>query len=449
MFNNKKILVLGMARSGVAAAKTLVKRNNEVIINDIKENHDEKDIKELKKLGCKLVLGSHPMDLLDKSFDYIIKNPGIRDDHQLIIQAKELNIPVINEVELAYNLLPESVTLIGITGTNGKTTTTTLTYEIMHQAFGDRVHLAGNIGYPLCSILDNLKKDDIIVMEVSVQQSVNFQKFHPHIALLTNYSPAHIDFLGSYDNYKKTKSKMFYNQGKDDIAILNLNNKDVLDAMKNLKSIKKYFSSTMKTNCYLKDNTIYYHDEKVIDTNIIKIPGIHNIENVLGAISIVKEFNISNEVIADVISNFDGVEHRLEFVDEIDKVRFYNDTEATNIKCTQIALSSFDKPIIIILGGLERGQNFDDLIPYSKNIKAIIGIGECRERVKIFGEKIKVPTFIHEYLKDGFKEIKSIMEKDDIVLLSPASASWDQYKECEVRGKEFKDLVRGLKDGTD
>ena len=448
MFKNMKILILGMARSGVAAARVLIKRGNTVIINDIKEEHDKEIIKELNDLGVELILGSHPLELVDKSINYVIKNPGIKDDHKLIVKARELGIPVINEVELAYNLLPNDITLIGITGTNGKTTTTTLTYEIMHKAFGDKVHLAGNIGYPLCGIIDKLKKDDIIVMEVSVQQSVNFDKFHPHIALLTNYSPAHIDFLGTYENYKKTKAKMFYNQEKSDIAILNLNNKDVCDELKNIKSIKKYFSSSKKTNCYLKDNVIYYNDEKIIDTSIIKIPGIHNIENILGAISIAKEFNVSNEVINDVISNFTGVEHRLEFVDEIDGVRFYNDTEATNIKCTQIALSSFNKPIIIILGGLERGQNFDDLNEYVSDVKAIIGIGECRERVREFGIKNNINTYIHEYLKDGFKDIKNIMENGDIVLLSPASASWDQYPECEVRGSEFKDLVKDLKNGS-
>ena len=446
MFENKKVLILGMARSGVAAAKTLIKRNNEVVINDIKDEsyHDKGAVKELKELGVKLVLGGHPDDLLDESFDYLIKNPGIRDNHELVKKAYELNIPVINEVELGYKLLPNNVTLIGITGTNGKTTTTTLTYEIMHEAFKDKVHLAGNIGYPLCSILDKVKEKDIIVMEVSVQQSVNIHDFHPHIGLLTNFSPAHIDFLDTYENYKKTKAKMFYNQEENDIAIINLNNEEALNELKNIKSNKKFFSSTNKTDCYLKDNIIYYNDEKVINTDIIKIPGIHNIENILGAISIAKEFNVSNEVIEKVISNFTGVEHRLEFVREFNKVRFYNDTEATNIKCTQIALLSFNKPTIIILGGLERGQDFNDLKDYIKNVKAIIGIGECRERVREFGNLLNIPTYIHEYLKDGFMDIKKIMEEGDVVLLSPASASWDQYKECEVRGKEFKDLVNKL-----
>ena len=448
MFENNKIFILGMARSGVAAAKTLLKRNNEIIINDIKDEDklNTSDIKELKELGAKIILGDHPVSLLDDSFDYIIKNPGIRDDHKLIIKAKELGIKVINEAELAYDLLPNDVTLIGITGTNGKTTTTTLIYEILKKAFGTRVHLAGNIGFPLCGVLDKLKSNDIIVMEVSVQQSVNFEHFHPHIALMTNLSPAHIDFVGNYENYKKIKANMFHNQKENDIAILNLNDKDVIDIMKDIKSNKKYFSSTKEATCYLKNEAIYYLNEKVMDRDIIKIPGIHNIENILGAISVAKELNVSNEIINEVISNFTGVEHRLEFVKEINKVRFYNDTEATNIKCTEIALSSFTAPTIIILGGLERGQNFDDLIPYSKNIKAIIGIGQTRERVREFGKKINVKTYIHEYLKDGFKEIKPIMKPGDVVLLSPASASWDQYKECEIRGNEFKDLVKELND---
>ena len=162
MFEKKKILILGMARSGVAVAKTLIKRNNKVIINDFKEEkyHDKETIDELRGLGCEVILGNHPENLVDESIDYIIKNPGIRDDHKYIVKAYELGIEVINEVEVAYRLLPDDVTLIGITGTNGKTTTTTLTYLIMKEYFGDRVHLAGNIGYPLCSILDNLKPGD-------------------------------------------------------------------------------------------------------------------------------------------------------------------------------------------------------------------------------------------------------------------------------------------------
>jgi len=163
---------------------------------------------------------------------------------------------------------------------------------------------------------------------------------------------------------------------------------------------------------------------------------------------LVKEFGVSNDVIRDVISNFRGVEHRLEYVDTIDGRRFYNDTEATNIKCTQIALASFDKPTIIILGGLERGQDFNELTPFMNNVKAIIGIGQCRERVLEFGNSIDIPTYIFEHLNDGFDKCFEVSDDGDIILLSPASASWDQYKECEVRGAEFKKKVEELKNGS-
>ena len=446
MFENKKILILGFARSGYASSLLLLKKNNKVFLNDLKEEklHNKEQINELKELGCNLILGYEDINLVNEEIDYLIKNPGIKIDHEYVLKANSLNIPVINEVELAYNLIKDNVKIIGITGTNGKTTTTTLTYEIMHKAFGDKVHLAGNIGYPLCSIIDKVKKDDIVVMEVSCQQSENIKDFHPNVALLTNYSPAHIDFFGSYDNYKKVKSKMFYNQSSDDIAILNLENSDVIEELKDIKSNKKYFSSKGRGDCYLKDNVIYYHDEKVIDTSIVKIPGLHNLENCMAAISICKEFNVSNDVICDVISNFIGVTHRLEYIRTVNGARYYNDTEATNIKCTQIALSSFDKPTIIILGGLERGQDFNELEPFIKNVKAIIGIGECRNRVLEFGNNNKIDTYIYEYLKDGFNKIQEIVSEGDIVLLSPASASWDQYKECEVRGDEFRELVNKL-----
>ena len=202
MFENNKILILGFAKSGYEAAKVLIKRGNEVILNDSKteDKIDKDQVKELCDLGVKLVFGSHPDDLLDNTFDYLVKNPGVPIDHKYVLKARELGVEVINEVELAYRLLPKGVKIVGITGTNGKTTTTTITYEILHKALGDKVLLAGNIGYPLCSILDKVTSDNIIVMEVSCQQLENMDKFNPHIALMTNLSPAHIDFLKSFEN---------------------------------------------------------------------------------------------------------------------------------------------------------------------------------------------------------------------------------------------------------
>ena len=451
MFKDKKVFILGLARSGYQAAKILINRGNEVILNDGKaeEKLDSEQIRELRELGVNLIFGSHPDDILDETFDYLIKNPGVPIDHKYVLKARELGIEVMNEVEMAYRLLPEGVKIIAITGTNGKTTTTTLTYEIMKKAFGDKVFLAGNIGYPLCSILNDVKSGDIIVTEVSCQQLENLTEFNPDVALMTNLSPAHIDFLKSYENYKRVKAKLFQNHSSDNVAILNIENADVLEETKNIKSSVKYFSSKKEiTGGYLKDNDLYYFGEKVMSRDDIFIAGMHNVENCLSAIMLVKEFGVSNEIIKEVISNFRGVEHRLEYVDTIDGRRFYNDTEATNIKCTQIALSSFDKPIIVILGGLERGQDFNELTPFMDNVKSIIGIGECRERVLEFGNSLSIPTYIYEHLTDGFDKCFEVSDEGDIILLSPASASWDQYKECEVRGAEFKKKVEELKNAN-
>ena len=446
MFENNKIFILGFARSGYEAAKFLIKRGNEVLINDGKDESkmDKEKLNELKALGVKFYFGSHPDDLLDESYDYLIKNPGVPIHHKYVEKAEKLGIEVINEVEMAYRLLPDDVTLIGITGTNGKTTTTTLTYEIIKES-GIRCHLAGNIGFPLCSFLDKLQSGDVIVMETSCQQLNNLKKFKPNIAVMTNLSPAHVDFFdNSYKQYKDVKAKIFKNQTEKDIAILNLENEEVLEQTKKIKSNKVYFSSKQKTNCYLKDEIIYYNDEKVIDTKNMKIVGTHNIENAMAACLVSKMLNISNEVINDVVCNFIGVEHRLEFSGEVDGVKYYNDTEATNIKCTQIALSSFNNPTVLILGGLERGQDFNELTPFMKNVKGIIAIGECRKRVEDYANSINIPVYVHEFLTDGFKDITTVVKSGDVVLLSPASASWDQYKECEVRGQEFKDLVKNL-----
>ena len=448
MFQNNKILILGLARSGYQAAKLLVKRGNTVYLNDFKEEdkQDQKQVEELRNLGVNLVFGSHPDDLLDDTFDVLIKNPGVPIDHKYVLKAKELNIEVINEVEMAYRLLPENVSIIGITGTNGKTTTTTLTYEIMKEAYKEKVHLAGNIGYPLSSILEKVKPGDIIVIECSCQQGENFKEFHPHVGICTNFSEAHIDFMKTYEHYKETKSRMFYKQDSNDIAIMNYSNNDVMEELKNIKSIKKYFSSKENVDgCHLVNDDIYYYDELVMSINDIKIKGMHNVENVMAACMAAKEYNVSNEIIKKVVSNFKGVEHRLEYVDTVNGVEYYNDTEATNIKCTQIALSSFKQPTIIFLGGLERGQDFNELKDYITNVKAIIAIGSCRDRVKEFADKNNKECYVYEHLVDGFDKAKEIASPGDIVLLSPASASWDQYKECEVRGAEFKRKVSDLK----
>ena len=446
MFENKKIFILGMARSGYEAAKVLAKRNNEIVLNDKNENQDENHIKELESLGVKVILGSHPDDILDESFDYLIKNPGVKFDHKYLKYAQSHNIKIINEIEMAYHLLPKGVKLIAITGTNGKTTTTSLTYEIVRNAFPNRTHLAGNIGFPLCQILDNIKENDYLVMEIGVPQLHDFYDFNPDIAVLTNIFEAHLDMFGTREYYNETKLRIFQNHTSKNIAIINHDNKDAYRITQNIKSTKKYFSSSEKIDgAYLLDNDIYYYGEKILNTNDIKLQGKHNYENIMCAIMIAKELNISNDIIVDTIKDFSGVEHRIEFVRNLNGIDFYNDSKATNITSTQIALSAFSKPTILLLGGLERTQSFLELKDYLKNTKLVVCFGECKNRIKTEMDILNIKTIVVDNLKDAINEAYKNATQNDVVLLSPASASWDQYKCFEDRGTEFKEIVNNLK----
>ena len=445
MFENKKIFILGMARSGYHAARILAKRNNTIVLNDMNANQDENHIKELENLGVKVILGSHPDDILDESFDYIIKNPGIKFDHKYLKYASEHNIKVINEIEMAYHLLPKGVKLIAITGTNGKTTTTSLTYEIVSHAFPGRTHLAGNIGFPLCEVLPNIKENDYLVMEIGVPQLHDFYDFNPNIAVLTNIYEAHLDMFGTREYYNENKLRIFQNHTSKNIAIINKGNEDAYRITKDIKSTKKYFTSKeVIDGAYLKDNKIYYYDEEIIDTRDIKLQGNHNYENIMCAIMIAKELGISNDIMVPVIKEFSGVAHRIEYVRTFNGKDFYNDSKATNITSTQIALNAFKKPTVLILGGLERHQSFYELKDYLKNTKLVICYGENKNRIKEEMDEMNIKCFVVDNLKEATLLANENSVSGDVILLSPASASWDQYAKFEDRGDEFKEIVRGL-----
>ena len=447
MFENKKIFILGMARSGYHAARILAKRNNKILLTDINPNQDKAHIKELEKLGVKLILGSDPDDILDESYDYIIKNPGVKFDNKYVKYAEEHNIKVINEIEMAYHLLPKGVKLIAITGTNGKTTTTTLTYEIVANAFKGRTHLAGNIGFPLCEIIENIKENDYLVMEIGVPQLHDFYDFNPDIAILTNIFEAHLDMFKTREYYNENKLRMFQNHTNKNIAIINNDNEDAYRITKNIKSTKKYFSSNnVIDGCYLKDDTIYYYDEKIINTKDVKLQGKHNYENMMCAIMVAKELNIPNDIIIDTLKEFSGVEHRIEYSGTINGIDFYNDSKATNVTSTQIALSAFNKPTILILGGLDRGHSFEGLTNYMKNVKLVCSLGQTNKRIKEYCDKINIKCIVNETLKEALTNAYENATEGDIILLSPACASWDQYKCFEDRGTEFKNIVKELKE---
>lgn len=442
MFENKKIFILGMARSGYEAAKLLAHHNNVIVITDRKEQ-DEAHVKELERLGVNINICDDPTPLLDNSFDYVIKNPGIKLDHPLVVKAQELGIPVTNEVEVAYSFLPKTVKIIGVTGSNGKTTTTTLTYEMLKTA-GKDVYLGGNIGYPVCSLVDIVNDDSILVLEISGHQLHDVINFKTNISIMTNLSEVHIDHFGTYENYKYNKCRIFKDHTNDDIAILNLENQDVLDGTKDIKSRKIYFSSKKKSDVCIEDESICYNGEKIVKLSNIRLKGMHNYENIMCAIAAVKEFGVSNEDINKLLSNFAGVEHRIEYVNTINGREFYNDSKATNVKSTQIALSAFQNDTILLLGGLDRGHSFEGLTEYLKNTKLILCFGETKQRIKEYADSINKECIVVDNLIEAVHKAYENSKEGDVILLSPACASWDQYDCFEDRGNEFKNTVNEL-----
>lgn len=439
MYKNKKIFVLGMARSGYEVAKLLAS-DNKVFITDMKEQDNEKVI-ELKELGVNFEVSDKAENLLDDSYDLVIKNPGIKYTHPCVLKARKLNIPVINEVEAAYHYIDKSVKIIGITGSNGKTTTTSIIYEIMKKAFGDKVILAGNIGTPLSHYAKEIKKNSYLVMEISDHQLCDMYDFKTDVSVITNIYECHTDFHDSHERYVNTKKKIFMNHSENDIAIINRDNNEVMDATLDIDSSKKYFSKTTIGDCYFKDGFIYYNNEKIIDTSKIVLKGEHNYENIMCAILACKVYDVSNEVIEEVVTNFGGVEHRLEFVGNINGRLVYNDSKSTNVESTKIALNSFDKPTILLLGGTDRGHSFEELYDYMKNVKMVICYGETKSRINDFCNKIGIDCIICENLEEATNIAYDKSTSGDIILLSPACASWDQFPNFEVRGKLFKDTI--------
>lgn len=445
MCDSRKAFVLGMARSGYEAAKLLVCKGYDVIVNDAVTEQNAEQVKELQSMGVKIVLGSHPDDLIDNTFEMIVKNPGISNNHKYIEKACELNIPVINELELGFRYFPTGVTVIGVTGTNGKTTTTTIIYEILKKA-SKSVFLMGNIGYPVCSFVSQLKDNDIVVMEVSDHQLCNVLDFKTNISVLTNISEAHLDFHGSYDIYKSMKRRIFNHHTKSDTAILNLDDEEVLNLTKDIESTKKYFSFSSLDNigCTIADGCIYYNNDKIISLNEVKIKGKHNYENAMAAIAVVKELGVENDVIISVLKTFGGVEHRIEYVKTINNIEFYNDSKSTNTKSTQTALSSFTKPTILLLGGLDRGHSFDTLKEYLLNVKLIVAFGEAKMRIEDFAKNYGIPCKVASSLGEATEIAYNSASEGYVVLLSPACAAWDQFKDFEVRGNLFKECVNNL-----
>ena len=444
--SGKKVLVVGLARSGMAAIRVLKKLGAEVTLSESKKKEDIKEIGFLNENNVEIV--GQDMSVFERDFDFVVKNPGVPYRSPMMQKLQERNIPVITEIELAYQVAkPQHY--IAITGTNGKTTTSTLTYEILRRAFPGKAHLCGNIGIPLCEIVmeNGLMEEGghYIALEISNFQLVNIDKFRPEVATIINLTPDHIDFMGSLDNYYKSKTEVYRNMAGNDVFLLNADDpvvKEYTDRYP-VKCAKESFSTdSQSADCIAKDGYLEIKGEKIIPLNSIKIVGKHNLQNVMIAVSAAKAIGISNDIILDAVSSFKGVEHRIEFVREINGVKYYNDSKGTNTDATITALKAFDRGVILLVGGFEKGLPMDEMKKHLGCVKKIIGFGACGARLvhDLVGEDGIVVTTLDEAVAEANK----IAESGDTVLLSPTTSSFDQYTCFEERGDHFKKIINAL-----
>ncbi|UOQ47960.1 UDP-N-acetylmuramoyl-L-alanine--D-glutamate ligase [Gracilibacillus caseinilyticus] len=442
-FPYQKVLILGLAKSGTAVAKLLHRNGIGVIVNDLKTPEEDKNVKQIRDLGIQVIVGEHPLSLLD-DVDAVIKNPGIPYENILIKTALQKGLPVLTEIELiAYFGIDQ---VVGITGSNGKTTTTTLIYEMFKREEFPAA-LAGNIGHVASEVAEGMKENESMIIELSSFQLLGVDRFKPRIAVLLNLFEAHLDYHHTIEHYQNAKATIFKNQTEQDYLVYNADDPRIKQMVKPASSTLVPFSreAHVTTGAYCKDDVIYFKQEKVIDLDAIALVGAHNLENILAAVAVAKIEGISNLTIQAVLGSFTGVSHRLEFVEEVNGRLCYNDSKATNILATTKALNAFNQPVILLAGGLDRGNEFDELIPHMSNVKGMILFGETSEKLTRAGKAAEVEQIqTVATMEEAVQQAYQLSAKGDVILLSPACASWDQYKTFEERGNMFIDSVHKL-----
>ncbi|TCP29090.1 UDP-N-acetylmuramoylalanine--D-glutamate ligase [Scopulibacillus darangshiensis] len=443
-YKGKQVLVLGLAKSGYTAAKLLHRLGAEVTVNDMASLDQDPHAAELKSMGVHIVDGGHPDYLIHENLYTIVKNPGIPYTNPLIASAMDKKVPVITEVELASQI--SEAEFIGITGSNGKTTTTMMLGEMMKGSEYEAI-VAGNIGTVLSEVVQDATNNNIIVTELSSFQLLGTKDFSPHVAIILNLFEAHLDYHGTLQEYGRAKAKITANQKENDILIYNADNFHVVELIRDSKATKIPFSAAASTKkgAYIEMGAIYYKGEKIVHVDDMAMPGAHNAENALAAIAAAKVYNVSTGFLQKVLKTFSGVPHRLEFIKEKDGRLFYNDSKATNILATTKALAAFRQPTILLAGGLDRGGSFDALIPALDRVKSVVAFGETREKIKAAAEQAGVKTIkIADNVDEAVQQAYGLSDTGDVILLSPACASWDQYKSFEQRGDMFIKRVHML-----
>ncbi|MDQ0339220.1 UDP-N-acetylmuramoylalanine--D-glutamate ligase [Caldalkalibacillus uzonensis] len=448
---NKHVLVLGLAKSGFAVAKLLVRYGAIVTVNEKKPRQQCEGVAELEELGVKVVCGSHPLSLLEQPIDLIVKNPGIPYCNPLLQEAGRKKIPIVTEVEVGYLLTRAPI--IGITGSNGKTTTTTLIYEMLKGSERSPL-IAGNIGTVFCEVAAQAGEDQWLVTELSSFQLLGTMQFHPKIGVLLNIFDAHLDYHGSKQAYIEAKAKLFAHQTPADLAVFNLDQEETRRVAEEVRAQIAWFSmhGRPERGAYLDGRRIKVSNQRGEVTDILaidelKLPGAHNLENVLAAVTVSLEAGAKVERVREVLRTFTGVAHRLQFVRELHGVRYYNDSKATNALATKKAIEAFPGSVVLIAGGLDRGDDYHELEDvFQSNLKALIVYGQVAQKLAEVGHRAGVKHVNRvDNVIEAVNRAYQVAEQGDTVLLSPAAASWDQFSSFEERGDMFTDCVHMLR----
>ena len=448
---NKKVLIVGLGRSGIAAAQAMIRLGADVSIQDSKkeETMDRSLVSFFKTKGAVCYFDDVPKDM--GVFDMVILSPGVNPELPFIQEAMAKGAEVTGELEIAYRIGRGN--FVAITGTNGKTTTTTLTGEIFAAA-GRKTHVVGNIGTAVISESLDAGEDDWLVTETSSFQLETTRYFKPRISAILNITPDHLNRHHTMKAYAEAKGKIFANQSADGFLIVNREDRLCMELAKSAKARVVPFSSERELpfGAFVKDGEIIIRDDvcdhPICRTDELKIIGKHNVENALAAAAVSFFAGIPEEIIGETVRGFGGVAHRLEFCAEVDGVKYYNDSKGTNTDATLIALNAIGKDIILIAGGDAKGQNFDGLAEeFGGRVKALVLLGRDAYMIKDAAEKAGfTAVYGCRNMDECVLTAHEIAEPGDTVLLSPACASWDMYDNFEQRGDHFKDCVRRLEE---
>lgn len=444
---NKNILVIGLGVSGIACIKGLSKLGANLYVYDESREKASEKLDELKDIKAVYFFGEEEIEKINMDqLDLAIKSPGIKYEVPIIQKLLENNIKVISDIEAAHKV--NNGTIVSITGTNGKTTTTTLVGEIVKMS-GRHCKVTGNIGYGMFYDAINSDKDDILVAEVSSFQLAGTYDYKPHISIITNITPDHMDYHHTMENYVEAKFKNVINQDENDYAVLNYEDEIIRSFSDKVKAKKIFFSAghILEAGIFVEDGNMIYKNngssELIINIKDIFIPGKHNLENAMAAAGACLALGINKETISHVLREFKGVEHRLEFCGEFNGVKFYNDSKGTNPDASIKAVQGIQKPIILIAGGYDKNSEYDDFIKaFDDKVKALVLLGQTKDKIDKCARKYGFTNIYHvNNMDEAVKKCFELSGKGDNVVLSPACASWGMYPNYEVRGKDFKERV--------